>query len=159
MSDPIEQIRQREQAATPGPWGWRGHDTGSVELRTLHSGGLRIISTARQQPCTVWVEAAGYFLMDEACAPCRGAYANREVDSGRCEKPENLDTVWVWDPSGFIKPINEWTEREQPYRSDVARTTHPDAEFIAHAREDVAVLLAEIDRLTALLGDRTERAA
>lgn len=24
MSDAIGQIRQREQAATPGPWGWRG---------------------------------------------------------------------------------------------------------------------------------------
>lgn len=52
---------------------------------------------------------------------------------------------------GLMKPAAEHAIREQPYRGDIARLDHPDAEFIAHARADIPALLAEIDRLTAEL--------
>lgn len=38
------------------------------------------------------------------------------------------------------------------YRKDVVGIDHPDAQFMAHAREDVPALLAELDRVTAELG-------
>ena len=39
---------------------------------------------------------------------------------------------------------------EQPYRKDVAGINHADADLIANAPADIAFLLAEVDRLTAL---------
>lgn len=155
----LDAIRAREQAATRGPWGWRGYDTGSVELRTLHSGGMRIISTSRANPCIVASAPDGtddpwqaeLHFAPGACDTCKRALSapNGLADRIQCEKPENLDTVWAWNSAGFIEPINRWTVRERPYRADVAGTTHPDAEFIAAARADVPALLAEVDRLRA----------
>lgn len=36
---------------------------------------------------------------------------------------------------------SDWVEREQPYRGDIKTFAHPDAQFIAHARTDVELLL------------------
>ncbi|WP_232290227.1 hypothetical protein [Micromonospora sp. ATCC 39149] len=154
----LDAIRAREQAATPGPWGWRGHISQSVELRALHSGGLRIISTSRPEPCIGYTADEELVLLDNACKACTAYLTGGGIGRGedpKCEKPENLDTVWTWHPDGFIRPINEWAKAEvlqwsqHMYRDDVKGTTHPDAEFIAHARQDIPALLAEVDRLRA----------
>ena len=150
----LDEIRAREQAATPGPWGWRGHLSQSVELRTVGQGGKRIITSMRQDPCIGGTEDLGVFLNDDPCGPCRRAFETRRLDEPfQCEKLENLDTVWVWGPDGFVEPVNKYAKAEvlewsdHMYRDDVKGTTHPDAEFIAHARDDVRFLLDVIDGL------------
>lgn len=152
MSEPVTperlaQIRQLADQATAGPWGWRGHDDGQVELCTLHSGYLRVIAAQRSEPCVVELADGSMALTIEACVRCIRAFAEPEVEHlDRCERPENLGTVWLWD-KGFISPANKWAVREQPYRSDVASVDHPDARFIAAAREIVPELANEVDRL------------
>lgn len=148
MSDRLTEIRQRWAKAQAGPWAWRGYTDGSIELRTLHSGQRRIISTQRQDPCIGYVEHIGVFLHDDPCGTCKTWYQDGlHDDRPRCEKPENLDTVWVWHEAGCIKPINDFAVPEVHYRSDVARVDQPDADAIAHAPEDVAFLIAEVERL------------
>jgi len=147
----LDAIKARCDAATRGPWGWRGHSDGAIELRTLHSGGLRIVSGMNARPC--WVESndSEMILTSDACGACRRNYAKYMAgedldDHEKCEHPENLGTIWMWD-NGFVSPANKWARNEQTYRTDVARVEHPDAEFLAHAREDVPALLAEVERL------------
>jgi hypothetical protein len=162
----LNEIRAREQAATPGPWGWRGHLSQSVELRTVGQGGKRIITSMRQDPCIGSTEYLGVFLNDDPCATCRRAFETRRLDEFfQCEKLENLDTVWVWGAVG-CEPVNKYAKAEvlewsdHMYRDDVKGTTHPDAEFIAHARDDVRFLLDVIDGLASRLhnGSMTDRA-
>lgn len=162
MADPITterlaRLRHLHEAATAGPWGWRGHDDGQVELCTLHSGQLRVIAAQRSEPCIVELYDESVSLTFEACDSCQAKWAevertgNGDLWEGyRCPKPEDLGTVWLWDPRGFISPANTWAAREQPYRSDVARVDHPDAELIAEARNTLPALLDEIERLRAL---------
>ena len=154
----LNEIRAREQAATPGPWGWRGHLSQSVELCTIGQGGKRIITTMRQDPCIGWTEDIGLFLHDNPCQTCRKAFETGElVEPFQCEKPENLDTVWVWGPNDACEPVNKYAKAEvlewsdHVYRDDVKDTTHPDAEFIAHARDDIRFLLDVIDGMQAEL--------
>lgn len=164
----LAEIEAREQTATPGPWGWRGHISQSVELRTLHSGGLRIISSHVVPQCIDWTAEHGVFLregdsrFEGPCATCRAAYESGSYFTGdppTCERAGQHDTVWTWHPKGFIRPVNDWAKAEvlewsdHMYRDDVKDTTHPDCEFIAKAREDVPALLAEVRRLRALLGE------
>ena len=167
MSDPIEQIRQREQAATPGPWGWRGHISGSVALITLHSGGRTVLDTQRADPCIVTTGGPGVWdtelvLTWEACGTCRKAFADRDLDERiKCEKPENTPTIWVQSERGGAVPLNQYAKAEvaqwskEIYRDDVKDTTHPDAEFIAQSREDVPVLLDAVDRIRKLHHEET----
>jgi hypothetical protein len=154
----IEAIKARAEAATRGPWGWRGQDDGSIELRALHSGGLRIISTARAAPCMVELQSedeytpGDWVLTADACDGCKAEAAKTQDPwlNYRCSKPVNLDTIWLRGEH-FIEPSNKWAVRERPYRNDVERVDHPDAEFVAHAREDIPALIAEVERLRALL--------
>lgn len=147
--DQLARLRELTDNATPGPWGWRGHDTGQIECVTLHSGQLRIIGALRSDPCIVTLDDESLALAYLPCDSCRKVYTEGDLFEGhRCEKPENLGTVWLWD-KGFVSPANQWAVREQPYRSDVKAVEHPDAEFIAAAREAVPALLDEIDWLKA----------
>lgn len=47
------------------------------------------------------------------------------------------------------------TDRDDPkvYRADIVGLRHPDADFIAHSRQDVEDLIAEVKRLRALVGE------
>ena len=146
-------LRALAEAATPGPWGWRGHDDGAIELRALHSGGPRIISTNRLTPCIVSDGDLNLFVTTDACEPCRTEAAKTHdpfIDYTGCERPfDNVDTVWLWDQH-HIRPANTWAVREQPYRSDVAAVDHPDAAFIAAFNPSTALtLLDDLDRLRA----------
>lgn len=49
---------------------------------------------------------------------------------------------------GLTREENDKLDKPRElYREDIVGIDNPDAEFIAHAREDIEVLLAEIDRL------------
>lgn len=141
-----DELARLASDTTPGPWGWRGYTDGSIELRALHSGGLRIVSTARAERCIVLLDNEALALADGACDVCRKKYdaltTDPDHDFGPCAKPENLDTVWLRG-DGFIEPANQWARREVPYRNDVSAVEHPDAELIAAAPE----LLAEVRAL------------
>lgn len=155
----VERLRALCAAATPGPWGWRGHDDGCVELEAQRRGGQRVVSAMRGEPCIVTLADGDPALMYEACASCRSKWAEAAKaddptlvwESYRCPKPENLGTVWLWNGKGFVEPANRWAKRQQPYRSDVADVDHPDARFIAEARTALPALLDERDKLRAAL--------
>jgi hypothetical protein len=142
----LDEAQQLCEEATRGPWGWRGHDDGTIELRALHSGGLRIITSHRSEPCAGITRDGDWLLLQDACENCVAAYQDPDiVDSSgwRCLKPENLNTVWSWCDKGFIKPLNEWAVRKVPYRADVVDVTHPDARFVARSRELLPRLVDE----------------
>lgn len=147
----LAELRKLADEATPGPWGWRGHDDGLVELRGHGPFGRfdgRIVSAMRSEPCIVMLDEFHMALTVEACDPCKAAYGDAATDwsSHSCPKDDNLGTVWLSDKHG-VEPANRWAKREQPYRADVAEVDHPDARFIAEARTALPDLLAEIDRL------------
>ena len=96
MTDRLEEIRARAEAATPGPWRWRGLLAAKGSEQTY----------------------AGY--------PQRVFGRNTDpVDTSPALIAETFDG-----------------------HSD---TAPPNADFIAHAREDIPYLLAEIERLRAAL--------
>jgi len=147
VTDRLEEIKARAAGVPDGPWGWRGYSDGSIELRTLRSGGLRLISTMRGEPCIVALSDESIALAFGACSACRSYYAGLGQDrKAACKKQENLNTIWLWD-DGYISPANKWAVNEQTYRTDVARVDHPGAEFFAHSREDIDWLVAEVERL------------
>lgn len=53
---------------------------------------------------------------------------------------------------GLMVKAKELLKFEVPYRKDISGIDNPDAEFIAHAREDVPALIAEVEQLRALVG-------
>ncbi|WP_063748905.1 hypothetical protein [Streptomyces sp. NRRL B-24484] len=108
------EIQAREEAATPGPWRWRG-DTAARHLRlqTPHRGGLTIMDFIR-------------WGMNGA----RPRFAR----------------------GGLMYPADEMATYD--YRKNVVGIDNPDAAFIAHARQDVADLIAEVGWLAAELADR-----
>jgi hypothetical protein len=139
--------------ATPGPVAWRGYVDRSIELRTLHSGGLRVITTIRPDPCIWEAEDGGPTLAAGACQSCRRYFADLGNDrKDPCDKPENLNTLWLQHPGGgHVSPINAWATREVPYRGDVASVDHPDARKLVWLWNNAEALIAaaeERDRLS-----------
>lgn len=134
------------------------HPDDCTNRRPRHSGKTRYDSTC--------VDRFDADLAGAACHACaRHINAREEWDderSPRCEKPENLHTVWIGDPThGFVEPINKYATLERTYRDDILPVVeHPTAEFIRRAPEDIDALLAEIDRLrgalVAIVGDEVE---
>lgn len=138
MTADLDAIRAREAAATPGPWGWYGNsDVHDVYLASRDFG--------RQ------------FVMQFARWGMSGAQPVFCVGRTWTSDPKNMGDFDFTVSGGMTKardlPIYEVapeaTSRADRgvYRADLAGIRHPDAEFIAHAREDIRVLLAEIDRL------------
>lgn len=138
----LQAIRAREQVATPGPWGWFGNvDTAHLYLATRRWG--------------------RHFVMGFRRLGMQGAQP--EFVTGRRWR-RNLDGSVDFGAVGSgIEPAArlaryavapDATKRTDPsvYRGDITGFHNPDAEFIAHARQDVADLLDEVDRLRALLG-------
>ncbi len=154
MTLDLDAIKARKDAATPGPWKWAGYTDGSIELRTVGQGGRRIVTTVRTEPCLVELPGEDWSVTADACDSCL-AESKKTMDpwlNYRCPKEANLDTVWLHDNDGdLIRPANVWAVRERPYRNDVASVDHPDAEFIAHARQDIDDLVAEVEALRAAL--------
>lgn len=126
MSKRIEEIRNRAAAATPGPWLWWGNtQVHQVSLMSRAPGRPTVMAFFR------WgMQRAKPSFQDE-----RGLLTDFE-----------RDVVYQ------VCPDCDSKEDRRVYRQDFIDIRHPDAQFIAHAREDVDVLLAEIDRLHGLLG-------
>lgn len=159
----IARLRTLCEAATPGPWAWRGNDDGLVELRGHGPFGRldgRIISTLPSKPCVVELDDEEVRLTSEACDACKAKWADMLAtgttdvwEDYSCPKPENLGTVWL-KGEHFIEPANRWAKRERTYRSDVADVDHPDARLIAAARDALPRLLDEVERLSRALTDQ-----
>lgn len=127
MAD-IEAIKARAVAASPGPWHW----SGNVDY-----------------PAHVALSRWPRRDEKDACGLTHVMTFRR----------------WGMQGAGPLFTVNGWMKRadEFPifevaltalgrldprvYRADIVGIRHPDAEFIAHARQDVDDLLAEVDRL------------
>ncbi|MEU8920380.1 hypothetical protein AB0D10_05490 [Kitasatospora sp. NPDC048545] len=122
MNQPLDldAIQARCDAATPGPWRWRGNtEARHLRLQTPHHGGLTVMDFKR------WgmQGARPRFARDHLMYP-----ANEMV---------------TYEVAAWSKDI---------YRKDIVGIEHPDAEFIAAAREDVPALLARVRELEAAIG-------
>lgn len=107
----IAEIKQRCEAATPGPWFWRG---GKAKPLTLHAGNMDIVMCF----CRSGMSAA------TAMFNVRGL---------------------LYKATELMKP-RQGQEHNASFMSDV---DHPDAQFIAKAREDVPALLTAVESLQA----------
>lgn len=119
----LKTIKERADAATPGPWGWTGNlKLRWVELSTLHSGRLGVMRFDR------WgmTGAQPVFLDPESRSLGMGA----------------VTTVKASDVPIF-EVCRDATSAADPrvYRQDILGLRHPDAAFIAHARQDIPALL------------------
>lgn len=127
----VDAIRQRAAAAMPGPWFWWGNvDVQNISLvgrRDRRAGVMTVMDFAR------WgMRGAQPLFCDE-----RGLLIEASVD-----------------PMPVYQVCPSATSRHDPrvYRGDFLELRHPDAEFIAHARQDIDDLLAYVARLEAGIG-------
>lgn len=139
MSDrpDIAAIQQRADAAMPGPWFWRGNVDAHIRLasRAGRGGEHTVMDFVR----------AG---MQEAAPRFNPSRLNRRAD-GRQRGGEDLPVFEVCPYA---------LDRTDPrvYRGDIIGLRHPDAEFMAHARQDVDDLLAYCAQLEQRLGGAAE---
>lgn len=123
----IEEIRDRWEKATPGPWEWRGN----VDSHRVWLGG--------------WTKGlGGTSVMDFVRWGMQGAQP-RFIDENFMMNRASTMPVFEVAPTA--------TERSdcRVYRGDLIGIRHPDAVAIAAAPDDIAALLAEVDRLTEAL--------
>jgi hypothetical protein len=190
----VARIREREQAATPGPWRWRGNtDTGDPYLtsggqvvtggRSHHAGDVlghipheitraeaeRAIGTGDVLVPQVAAEPAGtYATRCEAAASQAYEAALTEYMTGQCGQPRTeqrlaFRTDWTYTEArelAVYEVCPQAAGRDDPrvYRADITRIRHPDAEFVARSREDLAALLDVAERVLAI-ADRAEHGA
>ena len=116
----LDAIRERAAAATPAPWHWRGnYDTQRIRLITW---------SPRKMERTV---------MDFVRWGFKGAQPRFQHPMQAMDKASDMVRFEV---------APDATSRADPrvYRGDIIAIAHPDADFIAHARQDVEDLLAYI---------------
>lgn len=136
MSIDLDAIRARANAATPGPWGWFGNtDVHEMHLATKKFGRLLIMDIRR------WgmQSARPRFAEGRTWTPTPQEHldfptAGLMVDGDKRARYE-------------VAPDATSRDDERVYRADITGIRNPDAEFIAHARQDIDDLLAEVDRL------------
>jgi hypothetical protein len=125
MPDRIVEIEARACAATPGPWVWRGNvDIHDISLRSVGERGSPTVLTFGR-----W-----------------GMQSAKPVFNS----PDNRGLLqWATETRVQFEVSPDATHRTDPrvYRGDIIGIRHPDAEFIAHAREDINYLLARIREL------------
>ena len=116
----LAEILARANAATAGPWKWSGNtEVRDMRLQAQHHGGLTVMDFER-------------WGMQSACPRFAKNWAMYRADEMVEYQVHQLG--WV-------------DKSEPPYRADISGIDHPDARFIAAAREDVPALLAEVQRL------------
>ncbi|GGK31905.1 hypothetical protein GCM10010124_25850 [Pilimelia terevasa] len=126
----IDAIKQRDSAATPGPWQWFGNtDNHQVFLGTPDRGRLYIMRFVR------W-----------GMRDAQPVFYDHAGDTGQVKAADV--------PIYQVAPDATSRADERVYRADIRGLRQPDAEFIAAARQDVTDLLAaltdaraEVDRL------------
>lgn len=125
MADIIEQAKVALEGTTRGPWGWQvNRDDKRVEL----CGGSRASDL-------VVMSFARYGL--NSAAPVFWCWRGNVSD-----EPKRADKLAVPVP-GREHHADWW-----------AKIDHPDARFIAEARQLVPELIAEVERLRAALADK-----
>lgn len=118
----IDAIRIRANAATPAPWLWRGNlDAHQILLVSPRVPGERTVMDFVRLGMQ---RAAPRFCVNRGFMHRADAFAVFEV----CPEAENRQDRRV-------------------YRGDIIDLRHPDAQFIAHARQDIEDLLAYITHL------------
>ena len=124
----IEAIRQRADDATPGPWFWYGNPHGhDIFLATMND---------RWPGWSVVMDFARWGM--KSASP-------RFIDkTGLMHKAHE-------DPMPVYQVCPDCTDRKDSrvYRQHIVGLRHPDAQFIAHARQDIDDLLAYIECLEA----------
>jgi hypothetical protein len=130
--DPLDEIRQREQAATPGPWGWYGNtDTQDIHLATRRFGRSFVMRFGR------WGvrNAQPLFAEGREWGPDPRYPDETEIrPHGRMTPAKDL-------PVFEVAPGALSRGDQRVYRADLIGIRNPDAEFIAHSREDVSISL------------------
>lgn len=158
-------IRARDSQASPGPWRWSGNvdnaDQFSLSTWAPGRGRCTIMGTV-DEPCSEsdlsradredmlgedldderWAEHVESYLTDPYTGETRTKTRLAFAQDGFLIAAEDI-AVYEVAPNA--------TRRSDPavYRGDIVGFRNADAEFIAHARADVSILLAEVDRLTA----------
>lgn len=138
----LEAIEARASAATPGPWRWDGYvypsgKSGWFDLTTVRHGMQTILAFDR-------------FGMSYGQPVFRHCEPDTDrIKNGLLTKACEL-AVYEVAPDAI-----ERSDR-RIYRGDVIGFRNPDADFIAHARQDVTELLARVHelegQLAALMG-------
>lgn len=162
MTDPqLNEIRARSAAATGDAWHWAGNiDTGEPYLATWIPGAGRcqILTIGRDTRKTAGPAA------DQVRADLREIGWDPDLieaevsewaegSDPRLKFMTDLMLVNARDHVVFeVAPTA--TSRQDPavYRADIVDVKHPDADFIAHSRADIAWLLNEVDRLNGVIG-------
>lgn len=125
MKPDIQEIKDRESKATPGPWKWYVNEhCKSIRLVTNHSGQYYVMGFER------WGM--------QGAQPIFQVYERYDGD------------VRDRGSKGMRKAI-ELSKWNQAYRHDDGWIEHPDAELIAHAPEDIRALLAYVTELETAL--------
>jgi hypothetical protein len=131
----VAAIRDRANAASPAPWFWRGNvDTRQIYL--AHNGRVgwtSVMSFARwgmQSARPRFLRRDGIFMADAE------DYAVYEVCRDALSRADR-----------------------RVYRGDIVGFRHPDAEFLAGARQDVDDLLAILDQVAAICTDAEDNAS
>ena len=122
-----ESIARLMDGVTPGPWEWGGYPD-NIKLQTVHHGKLYVMDFVRK----------GFSGAQPRFQP---------KGSGGMTKADELLQFCVGDRS----IVGEKSARADGsvYRMDVRGIDHPDASFIAAARDLVPTLAAERDALRA----------
>ena len=189
------QIRDREQAATPGPWCWRGNiDSGDPRLTSTglvtgtsgraHRGADvlgHIPHEITRDEARRWVspdylpepkvDQLPLDTYDDRYDAAVQAQVEAEVDRkvtdkyGEPEKEWRLAfcTDWLYTEArdlAVFEVAPDAVSRADPrvYRADITGIRHPDAEFIARSRQDVAQLLDAVEGVLRI-ADHAEREA
>jgi hypothetical protein len=172
-------IRRREAAASPGPWFWRGNvDHSDPELSRYKPGWGRVEVLRHHSRDRTADDASAkaydeYLRDTERRDETTGKFRSLTAE----ERAEKIREDWLLDQWGepatdnrlaFVHPKHMHaldardlaiyevcptaTKRNDPrvYRADIIGIRHPDAEFMAHSRQDVTDLLAAVDRVIAL---------
>lgn len=120
----LQAIRDRAQAATPGPWEWHGN---------VDSHNLRLATWNRRKG------HGEYTVMDFVRHGMQGAQP-RFINERSCMDKASDDPMPVYQ----VCPTCTDRKDQRVYRGDIVGLRHPDAEFIAAAPQDVQDLLAHI---------------
>lgn len=182
----IKEIEARAAAASPGPWMWRGNvDHDDPTLCRIKQGWGRI-EVLRHYPRTRKADdpAAKQYddylrdisIHDAGTGELRSYTEAERAELVRIEYLEDEHGEPRTDPRLAFVDQEHWhaldardlaifevcptaANRQDPrvYRADIVGVRHPDAEFIAHSREDIDVLLALLAQVEALCDVDAER--
>lgn len=164
----LQEIRARVEAATPGPWLWQGNiDTGEPYLAGRGPGmGASVLAIGTEDRSTTGWRAEEVRAYALECGEDPDELV-RDWATDRYDEPIKEPRLWFYTDhmavtarehvTFEVAPNAKHRDDQAVYRADITGIRHPDAEFIAHARTDIPLLLAaldesraEVERITAV---------